>query len=97
MGRKKRVKTTEKSARELLSDSLKLPRDMMLGACIVTVIGSDQMLVENYRGILEYTDCCIMLQGKTCRIRVRGQCLKISYYTNEDMKIEGKIADISYL
>lgn len=102
MIRKKQAKKAEsneieKSAKELLVDSLKLPRDMMLGASIVTVIGDAQALVENYRGILEYTECCIMLQGKTCRIRIRGQCLRISYYTNEDMKIEGKIAEISYL
>ncbi len=87
----------EKSAKELLVESLRLPRDMMMGASIVTVIGNDQVLVENYRGILEYTDCCIMLQGKTCRIAVSGRCLNISYYTNDDMKIEGKISEIRYL
>ncbi len=78
-------------------ESLRLPRDMMMGASIVTVIGNDQVLVENYRGILEYTDCCITLQGKNCRIAVTGRCLKISYYTSEDMKIEGRISEIRYL
>ena len=38
-----------------------------------------------------------MLQGKTCRIAVTGQGLNISYYTNEDMKIEGRISEIRYL
>lgn len=78
-------------------DSLKLPRDTMLGASIVTVIGNGQLLVENYRGILEYTTECILLQGRTCRIAICGCCLKIAYYTNEDMKIEGKISEIKYL
>lgn len=78
-------------------ESLRLPRDTMMGASIVTVIGSDQVLVENYRGILEYTDGRIMLQGKTCRIAVTGRGLNISYYTNEDMKIEGRISEIRYL
>ena len=100
--RKRAVRITdgnekEKSARELLVESLRLPRDTMMGASIVTVIGNDQVLVENYRGILEYTDCCITLQAKTCRIAVSGRCLNISYYTNDDMKIEGKISEIRYL
>lgn len=90
-------KQIEKTAKELLVDSLKLPRDMVMGASIVTVIGNGQVMVENYRGILEYTESCVMLQGKACRIAVCGCHLKIAYYTNEDMKIEGKISEIRYL
>lgn len=88
---------TGKNARELLVDSLKLPRDTLLGASIVTVVGNDQVMIENYKGILEYTENCVMLQGKACRIAVCGCRLKIAYYTNEDMKIEGKITEIRYL
>lgn len=64
----------------------------MLGASILTLIGDTELLVENYRGILEYTQECILLQGKHTRIRIEGCCLKIVYYTNEDMKIAGKIS-----
>ena len=85
------------SAKEMIVDSLKLPKDTMLGASIVTVTGNSQVLVENYRGILEYTQDCIMLQGKTCRIAICGSRLCIAYYTNEDMKIEGVISEIRYL
>lgn len=94
---KANVKQVEKSAKELLVESLKLPRDMVMGASIVTAVGSEQVMVENYRGILEYTESCVMLQGKACRIAVCGCNLKIAYYTNEDMKIEGKISEIRYL
>lgn len=87
----------EKSAKEMIVDSLKLPKDMMMGASIVTVTGNSQALVENYRGILEYTPECIMLQGKACRIAICGCRLRIAYYTNEDMKIEGAISEIRYL
>lgn len=90
-------KTVEKSAKEMIVDSLKLPKDTMMGASILTVTGNSQVLVENYRGILEYTQECIMLQGKACRIAVSGCNLRIAYYTNEDMKIEGKISEIRYL
>lgn len=90
-------KAAEKSAKELIVDSLKLPRDMMMGACIVTVMGNSHVLVENYRGILEYTQECILLQGKACRIAIYGCSLRIAYYTNEDMKIEGRISEIRYL
>ena len=83
--------------REQLVDSLKLPKDMLLGAPILTVTGSHEVWVENYRGIMEYTQESIVLQAKTGRISICGCGLVIDYYTNEDMKIMGNIQCISYL
>ena len=87
----------ENSIKAQLVDSLKLPRDTVMGASIVTVIGNEQIMVENYRGILEYSCESVILQTKNCRIDICGTGLTITYYTNEDMKIEGKITQIRYL
>lgn len=85
------------SKRELVVESLKLPKDSLLGASIVTVTGNADAFVENYKGIIEYTDCMILLQGKTCKIEICGQRLRIVYYTNEDMKICGRIEAVRYI
>ena len=95
--RKSPQKLTAIRAKEALTESLRLPRDVMLGASILTLIGDTELLVENYRGILEYTQECILLQGKHTRIRIEGCCLKIVYYTNEDMKISGNIVSLTYI
>jgi sporulation protein YqfC len=81
---------------ERIVNSLELPGDLMLGAPIVTVTGSSEILITNYRGILEYEDSKIRIQTKTCRITIDGARLTISYYTNEEMKILGIIQTISY-
>ena len=78
-------------------ESLKLPKDSILGASIVTLTGNTDAFVENYRGIIEYTGDLILLQGKTCKIKICGKRLCIDYYTNEDMKISGLIEQICYL
>ena len=83
--------------KELMVESLKLPKDSMLGASIVTITGNSEVFVENYRGILEYSHEIILLQGKTCKIELTGKKLNIVYYTNEDMKISGRISCIRYL
>ena len=82
--------------RESLVNSLKLPKDMLLGASIVTMTGNRDLWVENYRGIIEYTDQSIILQTKTGRICIQGCELRIDYYTNEDMKIIGSIQEIRF-
>lgn len=83
--------------KELMVESLKLPKDSVLGASIVTITGNSEVFVENYRGILEYSNEMILLQGKTCKIELTGKKLNIVYYTNEDMKISGRISAIRYL
>ena len=84
-------------AKELLINSLKLPKDTVMGASILTITGNREIWIENYKGILEYTPCEILLQAKTCQICIEGKKLSIDYYTNEDMKISGCICSIRYL
>ena len=84
-------------SKELIVDSLKLPKDTMLGAAIVTITGNREAFIENYKGILEYTTESIVLQGKNAKICFEGSSLSIDYYTNEDMKISGKIDALRYI
>lgn len=91
---KKKEQTCKK---ELLMESLQLPRDICLGALRITLTGNAEAWIENYRGILEYTDKMILLQAKTCRVCFEGTKLSIDYYTGEDMKISGCISNVRYL
>lgn len=83
--------------RELMVESLKLPKDSVLGASIVTLTGNTDVFIENYKGMLEYSKELILLQCKTCKIELTGKRLNIVYYTNEDMKISGIIENVRYL
>lgn len=80
-----------------ITDSLRLPKDVCVGAMILTVTGDREVFVENYKGIIEYTSKQILLQAKHQQVLFQGVDLCIEYYTNEDMKISGIIKQISYL
>lgn len=86
----------KESKKELLVESLKLPKDMVMGAFMLSMTGNREAFIENYRGILEYTDTCILLQTKTGQVRFTGTRLVIEYYTNEDMKIGGCITSVIF-
>ncbi len=97
MKKKKTMAVTQKeSKKELLVESLKLPKDMMMGMFMLSMTGNKEALIQNYRGILEYTDSSILLQTKQGQVRFEGSNLMIEYYTNEDMKISGHIASVVF-
>lgn len=79
-----------------VTDQFRLPKDLMLGEAIVTITGRGDMTVENYRGILEYETSLIRLSLKHGQIQIFGKELNIDYYTNDDMKISGRIDKIEY-
>ena len=83
--------------KDILVDKLSLPRDVVDGVARVTLTGNEEVWIENYRGILEYTEKRVLLQTKTCQICFEGSRLTIEYYTNEDMKLKGNIQSIHYL
>ena len=44
-----------KSVKQNMVETLELPKDLMYGDSIVTITGRREVLIENYKGILEYT------------------------------------------
>ncbi len=74
-----------------------MPKDVVMGAPILTIVGQMELLVENYRGILEYTELLIRIQTRIGQIRIIGKNLMIEYYTNDEMKITGKVTEIKYV
>ena len=73
-----------------------VPKDVAMGLPILTITGTNDLCVENYRGMTEYTDQIIRLQSKSGQIKITGKTLEVIYYTNDEMKIHGHIRTIEY-
>ena len=73
-----------------------MPKDVILGVPIVTMTGQIDVCIENYRGIIEYTDVLVRVKTKIGQIKVTGKELQIEYYTNDEMKVTGHITAVEY-
>ncbi|MBU3840598.1 MAG: YabP/YqfC family sporulation protein [Candidatus Ruminococcus intestinipullorum] len=97
----KRSKSMKKSLerdslKERFAEATRMPKDVVLGASVLTIIGTGELYIENYRGIIEYTDVLVRIQAKGIKIKVQGKNLQIEYYTNDEMKIVGNIQALEY-
>ena len=58
-----------KAAAQELSDRLKLPEDVLLGSAKIVVTAGRKILIENHKGILEYSPDYVVVnlgKGKLC-------------------------------
>lgn len=81
---------------ENIADSLNLPKDIVMGASILHLIGQYEVYIENYKNIIEFNENIIKIQARTSKIIITGRHLHIEYFNNDDMKIKGRISDISF-
>ena len=79
-----------------MAEFAELPKDVVMGMPLLTVTGQTELGLENYRGILEYTDELVRIQTKNGQIKILGKQLQIEYYTNDEMKLRGHIDSIEF-
>lgn len=79
-----------------MANAANMPKDVILGVPIVTLTGQIDVCIENYRGIIEYTDVLVRVKTKIGQIKVTGKELQIEYYTNDEMKVTGHITAVEY-
>ena len=86
----------KKKPKEALAKGLSLPRDVVFGDFIITLTGNEQVMIENYKGILSYEENQIAVQGNHVVLRIIGTNLVIQYYSMEIMKVTGEITRLEY-
>ncbi|MDN5277117.1 MAG: hypothetical protein PWR01_1082 [Clostridiales bacterium] len=83
------VKTT-------VSEMFELPKDIMLNLPRISMIGNNQMLVENHRGVIEYTPQKIRINSTIGVIRINGQDMDLKNIAADDIMITGVIKLVEF-
>ncbi|HHZ13626.1 MAG: sporulation protein YqfC [Caldicoprobacterales bacterium] len=91
--KKKKLQTV----RSTVSEMFELPKEITLNMPKISLIGNNQMLVENHRGIIEYTPNIIRVNSTVGVIRVQGNELHLRNIAAEDIMISGEIVSIEFI
>ena len=70
---------------------LEMPKEVYSNQPKLTITGFDEMIIENFKGILEYEDYYIRISTHIGIINVNGYNLNLQAMTNDDIKVTGKI------
>ena len=84
-----------KRARKL-DEILEIPVELSTNKPKITVLGFEKVLIENYKGILEYQDYFVRLSTYIGNININGFNLKLEEMTSDDILVTGKIDSIDF-
>lgn len=85
------------SLKEKFAEMLELPKDVVLNIPRVTLVGDHDMMIENFKGIMEYEDGRIRVNTGSGVVKVTGVRLLIREITSEDIIISGEIRALEFI
>ena len=85
------------SMKSNLSEIFDLPKDIMLNLPRISMIGNNQMMVENHKGIIEYTPQRIRFNSSIGVIRLQRKAMQLKNIASDDIMITGEIKILEYI
>lgn len=80
--------------KEKLTEKSGLPKEIVLDYPKITIIGQSQLDVENYKGIIEYSETQIRLNTYLYILIIKGEDLSFEHITSSFVSVRGKITDV---
>lgn len=79
-----------------ITDLLELPKEVVTNKPKLTLLGFEELLIENYKAILEYEDFYIKINTHIGAININGFNLRLKEMTGDDIMVLGKIDSIDF-
>ena len=90
MKRKKLKKYTR------LDSLLEMPREVVSTDVKMTILGFNEIIIENYKNILEYEELFIKINIFEGTVNIHGFNLRLEQMTDDNIKVIGKIDSIDF-
>ena len=79
-----------------IEEILEIPVELSTNNPKITITGFERMLIENYRGILEYQDYFVRVNTYIGILNINGFNLKLEEMTTDDLLVTGRIDSIDF-
>ena len=77
-----------------LDKILEIPEEIYTNTPKITITGFSEIILENYKGILEYEEFFASISTYIGIVNINGYNINLEKMTNDDIKITGKIESV---
>lgn len=79
-----------------LAGLLEIPQDIVMDLPRITMLGNKQLLIENHKGIIEYTPSMIRIKLNQGELVIGGTNLTLGNLQIEQILVEGTVGELKY-
>lgn len=91
-----RTKRKRQTHKNRMVNLLEIPKEVVTNEPKITLVGFNELLIENYKAILEYEDFYIKINTHIGAININGFNLKLKEMTGDDIMVLGNIDSIDF-
>ena len=77
-----------------LDKFLEIPKEVYSNIPKIVITGFDELIVENFKGILEYEEFFVRISTYIGIISINGYNLNLENMSDDDIKVTGKIESL---
>ncbi len=92
-----RVGKLRKKIKQLTVNHLDLPSDLILNMPRISVIGFNQIYIENFESVVQFNDKFLHIRVNRKEVKIVGEKLVIRQIWPDEIFIEGVIKEIHHL
>ena len=83
--------------RKNMTEALELPKEILLNLPLISLVGREEVIIENYRGILEYSEEIVRIGTAAGVLRLQGKGLCLKQLSAECMVVTGRLESLVFL
>ena len=87
----------QKEIKNRISEAFDIPQEIVLNYPAIKILGDIEILIENHKGIIEYTKEVIRINSKIGIILIQGKELIIKQINQEEISVHGSIKSIELI
>ena len=86
----------KKGIRERIAEMTEIPKDFMMNMPRVTILGNREICVDNYKGLLMYSDELVKLLTTNKIISIKGENLLLTRILEDMIFVGGNILSVEF-
>ena len=83
--------------RKNMTEALELPKEILLNLPLISLVGQEEVTIENYKGILEYSEEVVRIGTEAGILRLQGKNLCLKQLSAECMVVTGMVESLTFL
>lgn len=81
---------------KVVAEFLEIPKDLVLDLPKITIIGRNEVYLENHRGIIEYQPNRLRINLTRGFLEIEGSDLEIKTLMADEISINGQVNSVKY-